>query len=68
MNELNAPATLVDLLTVFVDRNLPVDEKTADYVRQIQDPYHYKVGNVKITALFDNTAPALAKGYTKLRA
>ena len=61
-------AALVDLYTVAVDKTLPVGDKTVDYVRQVKDPYHYKIGGVKITALFSSDAPTLANGYKRLRA
>ena len=59
---------LVDLYTVAIDKTLPVDEKTMDFVRQVKTPHQYRVGNVRITARFPYDAPKLTSGYTRLRA
>jgi hypothetical protein len=64
----NTPAALVDISGVSVDKTLPVEEKTADFVRQIKDPYRYTKDGVTITAQFAADAPTLADCYKRLRA
>ena len=68
MNQSTNPAELIDLSNISIDKSLPVEEKLATFVRQINDPYHYKVGGVTITAQFQNDAPTLTDCYRRLRA
>lgn len=42
------PDELVDIRTVSVDKNLPKQERIAEYVRQIKNPYLYKCGEFTI--------------------
>jgi hypothetical protein len=59
---------LVDLLRVVIYKELPVEEKSMDFVRKIKDPYHYKIGDVKITAQFTQSAPKLTRNVQRLNA
>jgi myo-inositol-1-phosphate synthase len=68
MSERVSRADLVDLYTVAINKELPVDDKSIEFVRQIKTPYHYRVGDVKITAQFDSDAPKLTRRYTRLTA
>ena len=45
---------LVDIRDVVIDRTLPVEERIKSYVEQIKNPYCFKVGDVKVEALFQN--------------
>lgn len=44
---------LVDIRSVSVSKELPKDERTADFVRQIGNPYRFKCGGFIINASFD---------------
>lgn len=44
--------TLVDIRSVSVNKDLPKDERTADFVRQIKNPYRFKCGGFVINASF----------------
>lgn len=48
-NKIN-PADLVDIRHVTVDPDLPKEARIEEYKRQIKDPYHFKCGNIAITA------------------
>jgi hypothetical protein len=50
---------LVDIQTISVDKNLPKNERIIEFVRQIKDPCHYRIGNITITAIFPENAPTL---------
>lgn len=41
-------ADLVDIRDVSVDKNLPKQERIAEYVRQIKNPYHFKCGKFSV--------------------
>ena len=45
---------LVDIRDVVIDRTLPVEARIKSYVEQIKNPYRFKVGDVKVQALFQN--------------
>jgi len=47
-------AELVDIRDVSVDKNLPKQERIAEYIRQIKNPYRYKCG--KFTIIEKHTA------------
>ena len=57
-NSLNTDA-LVDIRDVRVDKNLPKQERIADFVRQIRDPYHFRCGQFTVTAHFTESGPSL---------
>jgi hypothetical protein len=45
------PAALVDISSVAVDKDLPQDERYAEYRRQVKDTEHYKSKQFSITAV-----------------
>lgn len=47
-----AESGLVDIRDVSVDTSLPKEERIAEFVRQIKDPYHFQCGPFKVTARF----------------
>jgi hypothetical protein len=47
-----AGAGLVDIRDVRVDSTLPKRERIMEYVRQIKNPYHFKCGELNITAKY----------------
>jgi hypothetical protein len=55
MNELE----LKDIRDVAVDQSLSKDERIAEFVRQIGDPYHFRYGEYTVTARFPQDAPTL---------
>jgi len=47
------PGSLVDIRDVIVDKNLPRDERIAEYVRQIKNPYCFRCGKFTIRAKYN---------------
>ncbi|MDK9711211.1 DUF6870 family protein [Acidaminobacter sp.] len=45
-------STLADIRDVSVDKNLPKEERIAEFVRQIKDPYHFRCGKFVVKAKF----------------
>lgn len=43
---------LVDLRNVEVDRNMPLKERTGDYIAQVGNPYLFKVGETVVKVAF----------------
>ena len=52
-------AGLVDIRDISVDKNLPKQERIAEYIRQIKDPYHFKCGKFFVTVRFNENGPSL---------
>ncbi len=46
--------TLVDIRSVSVRKELPREERTADFVRQIKNPYRFRCGSFTVNAVFDS--------------
>lgn len=42
------PDTLVDIKDLNIDTSLPKEERMAEYVRQIRNPFCFKVGKVTV--------------------
>jgi hypothetical protein len=61
-------ADLVDIRDVSVDKNLPKQERIAEYLRQIKNPYQFKCGKFIITAKFAETGPTLEDCLLRLMA
>ena len=57
-NSLN-PQDLVDIRDVCVDKDLPKQDRVAEFVRQIKDPHHFRCGKFVVTARFAEDGPTL---------
>lgn len=44
--------SLTDIREVSVDNGLPREERIAEFVRQIRNPYHFKCGKFTVRASF----------------
>ena len=51
--------SLVDISTVKIDPSLPRDQRIADYIRQIRNPYCYLRGGVVVHISFADTEATL---------
>lgn len=47
---------LADIRDVSVNKDLPREERIAEFVRQIRDPYHFKCGGFVVRASFPREA------------
>lgn len=50
---------LVDIRDVRVDKSLPREERIAEFVRQIKNPYRFRCGGFTVTARFAEDGPTL---------
>jgi hypothetical protein len=50
---------LVDIRTIKISSDLSKNERIAEYVRQIKDPYHYRCGEFIVTVKFAEKGPTL---------
>ena len=51
--------SLVDIRNIKVDKNLPKQERIAEFVRQIKNPYRFRCGKFTVTARFTENGPTL---------
>lgn len=47
---------LVDLSSIVIDCEKSKQERMADYLRQVKNPYYFKVGDVAVRLVFDESA------------
>lgn len=46
------PATLVDIREIIIDRNLPKEERQKEFMKQIKNPYCFRVGKIAVSVGF----------------
>ncbi|MBP1736420.1 MAG: hypothetical protein H6Q60_301 [Oscillospiraceae bacterium] len=46
--------TLVDIGTLKIDGNLPREERLKEFVRQVKNPYCFKVGKIAVSVSFSD--------------
>ena len=46
---------LVDLLSIEIDGERSKRERMLDYLRQVKNPYYFKVGDVAVRLVFDES-------------
>ena len=56
---ISGTSDLVDIREVTVDKSMPRDERVAEFVRQIRNPYHFRCGKFVVTARFAEDGPTL---------
>ena len=54
-----AGTALVDIRTVSVDKELPREERIAEFVRQIKNPYLFKCGKFTVQTSFASDGATL---------
>lgn len=57
---------LIDLNTVIIDQNLPIEERMRSYVEQIKNPYHFRVGKVEVRISYADTADTLDDCFERM--
>ena len=55
----SAGTPLADIRDVTVDRNLPKEERIAEFLRQIKNPYCFKCGKFTVRAQFADNGVTL---------
>ena len=54
-----ADMSLVDIRDVSVDQSLPQEERIAEFLRQIKNPYCFRCGKFTVRARFANNGVSL---------
>lgn len=71
MNDLSCidKDSLVDILSVKIDTELPKEQRIADFIKQIKNPYLFKCGDMVVQSIFPDTEATLTdrlKQYLKI--
>ena len=60
------PETLVDVTTIIIDENLSKEERVKEYLRQVKNPYCFKVGDVVVKCSYSNDVVTLKDRFEQL--
>jgi len=53
------PKTLVDVTTIKIDENLYKEERVAEFLRQVKNPYCFRVGDVVVKNVYSTDGVTL---------
>lgn len=53
------PETLVDVTTIKIDENLSKEERKAEYLKQVKNPYCFRIGDVVVKNVYSNDGVTL---------
>jgi CxxC motif-containing protein len=53
------PKTLVDVTTIKIDENLSKEERVAEFLRQVKNPYCFRVGDVVVKNVYSTDGVTL---------
>ena len=59
---------LVDIRDVKINPDLPIEEKIKSFVEQVRNPYHCRVGKVKVRVSYADTDNTLNDSFARLLA
>ena len=59
---------LVDIRDVKINPDLPIEEKIKSFVEQVRNPYHFRVGKVKVRVSYADTDNTLNDSCARLLA
>lgn len=54
-------STLIDIRDVSINEQLPKEERIADFLKQIKNPYLFKCGNIVVQSVFADTDTTLTE-------
>lgn len=57
---------LVDLRTVRINTGLPAEERIRSFLRQVKNPYCYKVGDVVVRVAYSENGATLDECFTEM--
>lgn len=53
------PETLVDVTTIKIDENLSKEERKAEYLKQVKNPYCFRIGDVVVKNVYSTDGVTL---------
>nr|WP_300847382.1 hypothetical protein [uncultured Acetatifactor sp.] len=54
---------LVDVTRIRIDEGLPKEERVREFVRQVKNPYCFRVGNVVVKNVYSNDGVSLRERF-----
>ncbi|WP_276951688.1 DUF6870 family protein [Enterocloster lavalensis] len=57
------PETLVDVTTIKIDESLSREERVAEFLRQVKNPYCFRVGNMIVKNVYSNNGVTLQERF-----
>ena len=57
------PETLVDVTGIVIDESLSKEERKAEYIRQVRNPYCFRVGDVVVKNVYSNDGVTLQERF-----
>lgn len=57
------PETLVDVTTVEIDQKLPREEREAEFIRKVKNPWCFRVGDVVVKNVYSGDGVTLQERF-----
>lgn len=57
------PETLVDVTKIKIDESLSKEERVAEFLRQVKNPYCFRVGNMIVKNVYSNDGVSLRERF-----
>lgn len=57
------PETLVDVTTVEIDQSLPREEREIEFIRQVKNPWCFRVGDVVVKNVYSGDGVTLQERF-----
>lgn len=57
------PETLVDVSKIKIDESLSKEERVAEFLRQVKNPYCFRVGNMVVKNVYSNDGVSLRERF-----
>ena len=57
------PETLVDVTQIKIDESLSKEERVAEFLRQVKNPYCFRVGNMVVKNVYSNDGVSLRERF-----
>ena len=57
------PETLVDVTGIVIDESLSKEERKAEHLRQVKNPYCFRVGDVVVKNVYSNDGVTLQERF-----
>lgn len=57
------PGTLVDVTEVQIDEKLPKEERAAEFLRQVKNPYCFRVGDMIVKNVYSSDGVSLEERF-----
>ena len=57
------PETLVDVTKIVIDESLPKEERVKEYLRQVKNPYCFRVGKMVVKNIYSDDGVSLEERF-----